>query len=449
MENFFTRYKNPLALMAVLFVQVIALATQIKRPDDPRASGAGGTRLIRVWTGTALTPVEHALVSTSHFFRNTWHNYVDLHNVRRQNQDLQAEVNRLRTEEVRYKQDSEQARRLQALLGFKQRFIGQTVAAQVVGTSGSEQSHLIYIDKGLHDGIKPDMAVITPDGIVGKVKEVGPLGSTVLLINDRDSGAGVILEKSRLQGTLHGTPQGETVVRYVMSDEKIDVGEAVITSGGDRIYPKGLPVGDVNTVAPDHDNDPFLMLTIRPAANLNKLEEVLVITRMAEETPSVASPAPTRAADILAERLPSIPRTPDKPKTAIPPAGGAASSASAGPGAKPPATGSNSPAGQTVAPKTTVPTAPKTAAASPAGPNNQAKPANQTSPATSARSGTNGAGQPDTASGKQSPAAGAKSGTNPGQLAAPGTSSMNPPQAAPPAARPGSPAGSTSEKPPR
>jgi rod shape-determining protein MreC len=310
MENFFVRYKNPLALMAVLFIQVVALATQVKRPENARSGNTGsGTRLIRVWTVTAFTPVEKMFVSTGHFFRDGWHNYADLRGVRKQNRELLDEVARLQMEQVRLKQDAEQARRLQALLEFKERFISRTVAAQVIGTSGTEQSRVVVIDKGSHDGIRQDMAVITPDGIVGKVKEVFPLSSQVLLINDHDSGAGVILERSRLQGILKGTSQGELQVTDIMSDEKIEAGDHVITSGGDRIYPKGFSVGTVINATADRDNDPFLVIKIKPAADLRRLEEVMVVTKMAEETPAVAAgPAPMRAADILAQRLPSVPK---------------------------------------------------------------------------------------------------------------------------------------------
>jgi len=313
MESFFSRYKNPLLLMAVLFVQVIMLATQVKRPDDPKNPSSGGTRLIRVWAVNIITPIERGFIGTGHFFRNTWHNYIDLHDVRNQNRKLQAEVDRLRMEQAKLKEDAEQSRRLQNLLGFKEKFIGKTVAAQVIGSSGSEQSRVIYIDKGSHDGLKQDMAVITPDGIVGKVKEVYFMSSQVLVINDRDSGAGVILEKSRLQGDLHGSSQGETVVKNVMSDEKVDVGEKVITSGGDRIYPKGLPVGNVTAVNSDSDKPLFLSISIKPAANLSRLEEVLVITKMTEELPNANQTAgPIRAADILAQRLPTVPKLPEK-----------------------------------------------------------------------------------------------------------------------------------------
>jgi len=318
MENFFTRYKNPLALMAVLFIQVVALATQVKRPEGAKPGTSGsGTRLIRVWTVTAFTPVEKMFVSTGRFFRNGWHNYADLRGVRKQNRELQDEVARLQMEQVRLRQDADQAKRLQVLLEFKEKFISKTVAAQVIATSGTEQSRLITIDKGSNDHIKPDMPVITPDGIVGKVKEVFPLSSHVLLINDHDSGAGVILESSRLQGIVKGTSLGELQINDIMSDEKVEAGEHVITSGGDRIYPKGYAVGTVTAATPDKDNDPFLVIKIKPAADINRLEEVLVITEMSDNLRSAgAGPEPMRAADILSQRLPSVPKVdPNAPKT--------------------------------------------------------------------------------------------------------------------------------------
>jgi rod shape-determining protein MreC len=321
MENFFVRYKNPLALMAVLFIQVVGLATQVKRPENARAGNTGsGTRLIRVWTVTAFTPVEKMFVSTGHFFRNGWQNYADLRSVRKQNRDLQEQVARLQMEQVQLRQDADQARRLQTLLDFKEKFVARTVAAQVIGTSGTEQSRVIIIDKGSRDGLKPDMAVITPDGIVGKVKDVFPMSSQVLLINDHDSGAGVILEHSRLQGILKGTPLGELQINDIMSDEKVDAGEHLITSGGDRIYPKGFSVGMVISATPDRDNDPFQVIKIKPSADLGRLEEVIVITKMTDDSQAAAAtPVPMRAADILAQRLPSVPKV--DPKAAKTPGG--------------------------------------------------------------------------------------------------------------------------------
>jgi rod shape-determining protein MreC len=319
MENFFTRYKNPLVLMAVLVIQVIALATQIKRPENPRAGapGSGGsTRLIRVWTVSAITPFEEALVATGHFFRSTWHNYIDLHDVRRQNYELQKEIERMRLEEARLRNDAEQGRRLQALLELKERYAGPTVAAQVIGSSGSVQSHVIYIDKGSHAGIRQDMAVITPDGIVGKVRDVYPFSAQVLMINDHDSGAGVTLESSRLQGILRGKDMGEIRLNYIMSDEKVEIGERVITSGGDRVYPKGLPVGTVTDVRADPDATPYWAITIKPAVSLNRLEEVLVVTKMAEEAPATPGDDPAhRTTAGSPETQPAMANKPDENQT--------------------------------------------------------------------------------------------------------------------------------------
>jgi len=361
LENFFSRYRNASLLVVVLFAQVLGLAVQVKRTET------GGTRLIRFWVVNAIAPLEKSLVSTSHGVRNVWRNYVYLRGVRHENRDLKEQVERLRIEQVRLSEDAAQARRLQALLGFKEQFVSQTVAAQVIGSSGSDQSHVVYIDKGVSDGIKPDMAVITPDGIVGKVLRVYHASSQVLLINDPDSGVGAILESSRLQGILRGTAAGETMLHYVMSDEKVAAGERVLTSGGDRIFPKGLPVGAVQQTNPG--SDLFLNIRVKTAADLSRLEEVLVVTRVVETTPQTAEPSgPVRAADILAERLPSVP---PKPKV-VPPAGAAVTAT------KPPAgTNGTTPGNRTAAASAagTQPSRPAAAQSQTAGTDATTKPA--------------------------------------------------------------------------
>jgi rod shape-determining protein MreC len=165
------------------------------------------------------------------------------------------------------------------------------------------------------------MAVITADGIVGKVLLVGPNEARVLLISDQSSGVGAILEKSRLQGVLRGSPNGEVVLERVMSDETVQPGETVLTSGGDQIFPKGLRLGTVTKVA--NGKDLFLSIKIKPAANLGRLEEVLVLTEKQERQAVAEDQGHVRAADILAQRLPSVP---DKPATQTGAAGAAAPS---------------------------------------------------------------------------------------------------------------------------
>src|SRR6266849_1518834 len=177
MENLITRYRNVTILAAVLFAQVLGLAVQVKRSSEDQSS-----RLIRVWAVNAVTPAEKVIIWFQSGVSNLWHSYFYLRGVRQENRGLKAEIERLRLEQVRLSQDAEQAHRLQALLGFKEQFISHTLAAQVIGSRPFEAST-----------------------------------SQVLLINDQTSGVGAILEKSRLQGVLRGTPAGEVVLEKVMA----------------------------------------------------------------------------------------------------------------------------------------------------------------------------------------------------------------------------------------
>jgi len=130
----------------------------------------------------------------------------------------------------------------------------------------------------------------------------------VLMINDQSSGVGAMTEKSRLQGVVRGTPNGELILDRVMSDESVAPGEILLSSGGDRIFPKGLPVGRVSKVNPGREM--FLNIQVKPAADLSRVEEVLVVTEKQERQPVAESGATVRAADILAQRLPSVPEKP-------------------------------------------------------------------------------------------------------------------------------------------
>ena len=139
MENLIQRHRNAIALVAVLFLQMLALAVQIKRPADPANPEAGSTRLIRVWVVTAITPFERGFVNLTGLTRMVWSDYLDLRGVREENRALKEEMERLRIEQARMRDDANQAHRLQALLGFKQQFISETLAAQVLGSSGTDR----------------------------------------------------------------------------------------------------------------------------------------------------------------------------------------------------------------------------------------------------------------------------------------------------------------------
>jgi rod shape-determining protein MreC len=313
-----SRYKNILFLVAVLVIQIIGLAAQVRRPN-PNGGDAPAVRLIRLWAMSLVSPPEKVVHGTGSGVRGMWSNYLDLRRVREQNQELKDRLNRIQLEQAGLLEDARQGQRLQALLGFKEHYIYSTIPAQVIGTSGTDQSRILVIDKGAKDGLKPDMAVITPDGIVGKLKDVFGGTSQVLVISDQTSGAGVLLEQTRLRGVLRGNAVGQPQIINMLPDERVKPGERVVTSGGDQIYPRGLPVGVVDQVVPDTSNPPYMDILIKPAANLGHLEELLVITQAGDQMPekekqdlaqSAAAGAMAetqqRASDILAERLPGL-----------------------------------------------------------------------------------------------------------------------------------------------
>ena len=231
------------------------------------------------------------------------------------------------------------------------------------------------------------MAVITADGIVGKVLRVYGSTALVLLIDDQTSGVGAILDKARLQGILRGTPSGEVVLEKVMSDETVPAGELVLTSGGDGIFPKGLLVGRVTKVS--QGSELFLNIRVRPAADLSRLEEVLVVTKIDERQAEPDHAGTARAIDILAERLPTVPPKPENAeKGAVP--------GTAAPGAVAPTkVAPTNVAPTTVAPTTIAPTT----TGSPAKPKAAPPAASASSGAPAARKAENSVSSPGTGSG--------------------------------------------------
>lgn len=316
MDTFFSRYKELLVLFLVLFAQFIGLATQIRHPL-PNGQDRHNVRLWRYWVVALVAPPEKMLHGMGSGTRGFWSNYIDLRNTREENERLLAEVNRLHLEQAGLIEDARQGQRLQSLLSFKEQYVYQTQPAEVIGTSGTDQSRIILINKGLKDGLKPDMPVITPDGVVGKLKDVFGHTAQVEMINDQTSGAGVLLQTTRLRGVLRGNVYGQPQIINILPDERIKPGEPVVTSGGDQIFPRGLPIGTVESVVNDPANDPYVDVIVKPAANLSHLEEVLVVTQVSDQMPPAAQrdiarseadgaveAEKERASDILAEKLP-------------------------------------------------------------------------------------------------------------------------------------------------
>jgi rod shape-determining protein MreC len=266
-----SRHRSLFLLAAVLLVQVLMLAIQIKRGNT------GNSSLLRVWGASAASPFEHAGASSVGGIRGIWDHYFALSHTARENDELRRENDALKLQNAQLEGASAEAARLAKLLNFRESQSGvPMVTARVIAVGADANSQVIYLDRGYRDGIRKNMGVITPDGIVGKVIDVlrDSDSAVVLLVTDKDGGAGAMLADSRIQSPVNGNGEPLLLMRYIASDDQVKVGERVVTSGMDRIFPKDLPVG---TVVEVKAGVPFKQVRVRPAANLARLEEVVVL----------------------------------------------------------------------------------------------------------------------------------------------------------------------------
>jgi len=260
--------RRPYVLLAVALVfQILLLAVQVRRPD--------GARLIRVWAVELLTPAERAGSWAVDELRGAWSGYIGLFRANRENQRLKAQVAELSMQNSALESRAAEAQRLAALLQFRDAHQdAPLLAARVIGADAGTGGRAIYLDRGEREGVQANMGVITPQGVVGKVLEVYSTTSQVLLLSDKNGGAGALLADSRTQGATRGTGGPMLLLDYVGNDQEVKSGERVLTSGMDRIFPKDLPLGTVVEVKP---GNPFKQITVRPAAHLDQLEEVLIL----------------------------------------------------------------------------------------------------------------------------------------------------------------------------
>jgi rod shape-determining protein MreC len=262
-----SRHKSLVLLAGVIVLQVLMLAVQIKRPSQGR--------LLRVWTVGAVSPFERAGSHGFGWIHDIWRHYFALQNTTKENEQLRHENDTLKLQITQLQGKAAEADRLAVLLNFRQSHADvPMIAARVIATGAGTASLTIQLDHGERDGIRKNMGVITPDGVVGKVVEAYPNAALVLLLTDKESGVGAMLADSRIQSPVGGQGEPLLVMKYVPNDDTVNLGERVITSGMDRIFPRDLPVGTVAEIKP---GNPFKQIRIKPAANLERLEEVLVL----------------------------------------------------------------------------------------------------------------------------------------------------------------------------
>lgn len=193
-----------------------------------------------------------------------------------ENEKLKKEISSLRQKIARAEELSIENKRLQNLLSFKQKSPHTLVASKIIARDPSNWSSVIIIDKGKRDGIKPSLAVITDQGLVGKVMETGNTTSKIMLINDPNLGVSAILKRSRQEGLVSGMLKNLLIMRYLSVDIDIEVSDVVITSGLSQIFPKGLTIGSVIEIGSEFSGLSRFAI-VKPAVDFSSLEEVLVV----------------------------------------------------------------------------------------------------------------------------------------------------------------------------
>jgi len=266
MDTLLSRYRNVTTLILVLLAQLILLAYQVKTGED--------VRLIRVWEVSAITPLARLVETGREQVTRFFENYVALVGVREQNRRLESELGHLKMENQYLRTELATADRAQALAAFQRRQPSKTVAARIIASGAGPNSKVVFVDRGAAAGVQKGMAVITPEGIVGRVMAAYPNAAQVLLVTDASFAAGVVSQKHRVQGTLKGTGRSICVVDYIQIEERVEPGEWFFTSGEDRVFPRGLPVGEVTSLGAGKT---FKEIYLKPSGFSKGIEEVLVV----------------------------------------------------------------------------------------------------------------------------------------------------------------------------
>jgi rod shape-determining protein MreC len=248
------------------------------------------TSFLRAWLMDALAPAEKLADRSLLGVRTIWDRYVWLVGVHDDNQRLKRENDDLRMKLMAQQEAVLEAARIRELAGLQEAAFGKSVVARVIG-SDSGRGQTVTIDKGKVHGIRPDVAVITAHGIVGRVIHASNFFSIVQLIIDSQSAVGVMLQSNRRQGIVKGAGNRDLDLDYIDDDNDLKEGDVFLTSGQDRVYPKGLPVGVILSVGPRRGL--LKTVQIRPSADLGRLEEVLCVLDRKENEEFDSGEGPT------------------------------------------------------------------------------------------------------------------------------------------------------------
>src|ERR1043166_2877664 len=261
------RRRSGYLFLAVIVGHVILISAQV--------NSRSGVPILESVTFGLFAEAQRGLSTGVSGFRRMWNRYVWLRGVEAENADLKRQLDEVRVQYQERRALADRARQLEETLGLRDHSNLQTVAADVIASSASPDFRTLTLDKGTRQGLKPDMAVIAAAGAVGRVVVPSPGAAKVQLLSDRNAAAGALIERSRAQGVALGAGDERLRLEYVSETSDVVVGDLVVTSGIDGIYPKGFTIGHVDTV--EKSGPAYKRITVKPAVNFSSLETVLVV----------------------------------------------------------------------------------------------------------------------------------------------------------------------------
>ena len=270
------RQRTAVLFIAVMLGHILLISAQV--------NSKSGVPILEAVTFGAFSEVQRAASSLTGGAHNAWTGYVNLRGVRAENQQLKEQLAALQVQIQQERAAAQRAHQLEELFGFQQQLKVKTLAAEVIGAGASLDFRTATINKGSSDGLKTNMPVIAPTGLVGRIVTLAPRAAKIQLLVDRNFGAGALVERSRAQGVVLGSGEDLLKMEYVADVADVKQGDTIVTAGVDGLYPKGLVIGKVESI--DKGNGIYKIIKVRPATDFNRLEDVLVVT-----TPTEAAPA--------------------------------------------------------------------------------------------------------------------------------------------------------------
>jgi rod shape-determining protein MreC len=261
------RERTGYLFIAVIVGHIVLISAQVNTER--------GVPMLEAVTFGTFAEVQRGATRMIGGVRTSWDDYLALQSVRSDNEQLRREVAQLQVALQQQRALAQQSRTLVDLLKLREATQLDTVAAGVIAGSASPDFRTLTIDKGSSDALRPDMAVIAPAGVVGRIITPSARAAKVQLLIDRNAAAGAIVERSRAQGVVEGTG-GSLRLNYVSGTADVQKGDVVSTSGIDGIYPKGFVIGQIESV--ERTAGGFGAIVIRPAVDFSSIEAVLVVT---------------------------------------------------------------------------------------------------------------------------------------------------------------------------